>query len=81
MIMVSAGTPNYRGEPEQEVLLHLTRLFPPKERGWPRETRSGEQHIPVLECSCGHKTTQTEAIMALAASFDRTGCKQTTLHK
>ena len=35
--MVSAVTPNYRGEPEQEVLLHLTRLFPPrKEAGHAR---------------------------------------------
>ena len=30
MVSASAVTPNYRGEPEQEALLHLTRLFPPR---------------------------------------------------
>ena len=30
MVSAFAVTPNYRGEPEQEALLHLTRLFPPR---------------------------------------------------
>ena len=47
--MVSAVTPNYRGEPEQEALLHLTRLFSPKERGWPRETKGAMR--PIMNIS------------------------------